>query len=202
MRTGNESTVSWKRLTTPLSRHSVFTKGFIIMEADLRREQILNMIRQKNTPVSASLLANTLNVSRQVIVGDIALLRAQGSEIIATARGYMIPEFKEPKRYIGKVACCHTPENTKAELYTIVDLAAEVINIIVEHEIYGEITGSLNITMRDDVDIFINKVDTSDVKLLSELTMGVHLHTIACRDKAHFDEVCRALEVSGYLHQN
>ena len=171
------------------------------MEAGLRREHILDMIRQKNTPVSASLLAKTLNVSRQVIVGDIALLRAQGCEIIATARGYMIPEFKEANRYIGKVACHHTPENTKAELYTIVDLNAVVLNIIVAHEIYGEITGSLNIAVRDDVDIFINKVDTSDVKLLSELTMGVHLHTIACRDKTHFDEVCRALEDGGYLHQ-
>jgi len=172
------------------------------MEADLRREHILNMIRQKDTPVSASLLAKTLNVSRQAIVGDIALLRAQGSEIIATARGYMIPEFKETNRYVGKVACRHTPENTKAELYAMVDLEAKVINIIVEHEIYGEITGSLNITARDDVDVFINKIDASDVRLLSELTMGVHLHTVACRDKAHFDEVCRALDDCGYLHKN
>jgi len=72
------------------------------MEANLRREHILDMIRQNNMPVSASLLAKTLNVSRQVIVGDIALLRAQGIKIIATARGYMIPEFKETSRYIGK----------------------------------------------------------------------------------------------------
>jgi len=81
----------------------------------------------------------------------------------------------------------------------MVDLDAVVLNIIVEHEVYGEITGSLNITVRDDVDIFIDKIDTSEVKLLSELTMGVHLHTIACRDKAHFDEVCRVLEYSGFL---
>jgi transcriptional regulator of NAD metabolism len=172
------------------------------MEAHLRREQILNMISRKKTPVSASLLAKALNVSRQVIVGDVALLRAQGHEIIATARGYMVPDFKEANQYSGKVACRHAPENTKSELYTIVDLGAVVVNVIVEHEIYGEITGSLNLAGRNDVDAFISKVDSAEIKLLSELTMGLHLHTIACRDKAHFEQVCRTLEVNGYLYQN
>ncbi|MCL2436647.1 MAG: transcription repressor NadR [Clostridiales bacterium] len=172
------------------------------MDASVRREQILNMIGRCESPVSASSLAKTLNVSRQVIVGDIALLRAQGHEIIATARGYMVPAFKELHQYLGKVACRHTSEDTKDELYTIVDLGAVVVNVIVEHEIYGEITGSLNLTGKKDVDLFMNQVASSEVKLLSALTMGVHLHTIACRDKAHFEQVCKALETKGYLFQD
>jgi len=172
------------------------------MESKLRREQVLNMISGQATPVSASLLAKTLNVSRQVIVGDVALLRAQGHEIIATARGYMIPKFGGSKQYLGKVACRHTAEDTKSELYTIVDLGAEVINVIVEHELYGTITGGLNLANRKDVDLFIEKVELSEIKLLSELTPEVHLHTIACRDKAHFEQVCNALEANGYLFQN
>jgi len=170
------------------------------MDVTLRREYVLTAISHQKKPVSASLLAKELNVSRQVIVGDVALLRAQGHEIIATARGYMLPSFNETNQYLGKVACWHTPENTKNELYTIVDLEAVIVNVIVEHGLYGEITGSLNLSDRKDVDAFIGKVESSEVKLLSELTMGVHLHAIACRNKAHFEEVYQALESGGYLY--
>jgi len=176
------------------------------MDSDLRREYVLNKISTPSPgfgkkPISASLLAKELNVSRQVIVGDVALLRAQGHEIIATARGYLIPNYNETNQHLGKIACQHTPDDTKNELYIIVDLGAIVVNVIVEHGFYGEITGCLNLASRKDVDIFINKVKTMEVKLLSELTMGVHLHTIACRSKAHFEEVYQALENSGYLYR-
>ena len=172
------------------------------MDATSRREKILQTISHSKAPVSASLLAKKLNVSRQVIVGDIALLRAQGHEIIATARGYMIPVFRETNQYLGKVACRHDPENTKLELYTVVDLGAIVVNVIVEHELYGEITGQLNLKNREDVDIFINRVKSTEIKLLSELTTGVHLHTIACRDKTHFEQLRQALDIAGYLFQD
>jgi len=171
------------------------------MDAALRRDTILGIINQGNVPVSASSLAKSLNVSRQVIVGDVALLRAQGHEIIATARGYMIPEFKGTSRYIGKIVSCHKPENTCEELYAIVDAGAVVVNVIVEHELYGEITGQLNLKNRDDVDVFMRRVASSEVKLLSELTMGLHLHTISCRDKVHFEQVCLALDKAGYLYK-
>ena len=166
-------------------------------EAELRREKILALLRQNNAPLKASTLAGELNVSRQVVVGDVALLRARGNKIIATARGYMTTEGEN--KYIGKVACRHAPEDTKKELYAIVDSGAVVLNIIVEHEIYGEITGSLNIRERGGVDDFINKIGESETRLLSELTAGVHTHTIACRDKANFDEVRSALKKIGFL---
>jgi len=171
------------------------------MDATLRRETILEVVSQVDAPVSASSLAKNLNVSRQVIVGDIAILRAQGHEIIATARGYMIPTFREFSRYVGKVACCHNPENTREELYTMVDLGAVVVDVVVEHELYGEMTGQLNLKSRADVDIFIRRVESSEVKLLSELTMGIHLHTITCHDKPHFEQVCQALDKLGYLYK-
>ncbi|MCL2874471.1 MAG: transcription repressor NadR [Defluviitaleaceae bacterium] len=172
------------------------------MDAALRRDKILEIINQGDVPVSASSLAKRLNVSRQVIVGDIALLRAQGHEIIATARGYMIPEFRELNQYIGKIACSHSPENTKDELCLIVNMGAVIINVIVEHELYGEITGQLNLRNQDDIDIFLRRVNSSEIKLLSELTMGVHLHTIACRDKTHFEQVYQTLDKAGYLYKN
>jgi len=172
------------------------------MDATMRRERIFETINKDNVPISASALAKELGVSRQVIVGDIAILRAQGREIIATARGYMIPEFMQSNQHVGKIACCHNAENTKEELYTIVDLGATIVNVIVEHELYGEITGQLNIKTRDDVDSFVDRVQSSEVKLLSVLTMGVHLHTIACRNKSHFEQVYNALNSAGFLVNN
>jgi len=172
------------------------------MDATIRRERIFEIISKDTKPVSASALAKEFNVSRQVIVGDIALLRAGGHEIIATARGYMIPEFIAQNQYIGKMACCHNADSTKEELYVIIDLGATVVNVIVEHELYGEITGQLNIKTRDDADMFVERVKSSDVKLLSALTLGVHLHTIACRNKAHFEQVYNALNSAGFLVQS
>ena len=172
------------------------------MDATKRRQRILETINRDSAPTSASALAKELGVSRQVIVGDIALLRAQGHEIIATARGYMVPDFQTPNQYIGKIACCHDTDNTKAELYTIVDLGATVVNVIVEHELYGEIIGQLNIKTRDDADDFVRQAKLSEAKLLSALTLGVHLHTIACRNKTHFDQVHQALHNAGFLVQN
>jgi transcriptional regulator of NAD metabolism len=170
------------------------------MNADLRREKTLEMINQSQSPVSASFLADRFKVSRQVIVGDVALLRANGHEIIATARGYIIPKYTESHQYIGKVVCQHLPECTKDELYKIIDLNAVVLNVIVEHNMYGEITGALNLTNRQEVDGFLDKVKSSEIKLLSELTMGVHTHTIGCRDEVHFNQVKGVLESSGYLY--
>jgi len=170
------------------------------MDADSRREQILAVISREDSPVSASLLSKELNVSRQVIVGDVALLRAQGHEIIATARGYtMLPKLREENQYLAKVACQHTAKNTKAELYAIVDLDAVVVNVIIEHELYGEISGYLNLKNRNDVNVFMSRVRSSEVKLLSELTQGLHLHTIACRDKTHFEQVAQSLKAAGFL---
>jgi len=167
------------------------------MDADARRKQILNTINNSPTPTSATALAKTLGVSRQVIVGDIALLRAAGNGIIATARGYIIPSFKETNQY--KIVCKHSPDETRHELYTIVDQGAAVLNVYVEHEVYGEISGNLNLSTRKDVDTFMERLANSEVKLLSELTTGIHTHTIACTDKNHFDRVYSALDSAGYI---
>lgn len=169
------------------------------MNAQQRRESVLKSIESTRTPLSASSLAAQLGVSRQVIVGDVAILRAGGHDIMATARGYVMPELRDANQFLGKLACCHEPLKTRDELYAIVDAGAYVVDAIVEHELYGEITGQLNLKNRGDVDHFIKKFENSEVKLLSELTNGIHLHTIACRDKAHFEDVYKILLAMGYL---
>ena len=169
------------------------------MDANSRRKEILHRIMKQEKPLSASALAKDLKVSRQVIVGDVAILRAKGHEIVATARGYVIPSVKPKNGYIRKIACQHTPEQTKDELYLLVDLGVSVEDVIIEHDVYGELTGSLRLETRADVDLFIEKVEKSQVKLLSELTIGIHLHTVICRDQKHFEEVEQMLKESGYL---
>jgi len=159
------------------------------------------MIKESDRALSASLLATKLGVSRQVIVGDVALLRAEGQEIIATARGYIIPDITKKNQYIRKIACCHTPEQTIDELYLLVDLGVSVDYVVIEHEVYGELTGYLGIENRTDVDLFVKKLASSQSRLLSELTLGIHLHTVSCRNKEHFDEMMVAMTKAGYLVQ-
>ncbi|MCL2376455.1 MAG: transcription repressor NadR [Defluviitaleaceae bacterium] len=172
------------------------------MNANTRRKHILDAIEKADAPISASALAGKLDVSRQIIVGDVALLRAQGHEITATSRGYIVSQSRDENKFFGKVACQHTAEATQSELYIIVDLGGIIVNVIVEHELYGEITGCLNLKNRDDVDAFLARVKSSEAKLLAELTQGVHLHTIACRDKAHFEGIVQALKAQGFLFEN
>lgn len=169
------------------------------MEAQKRRTAILIQLQKQQKPVSASVLAGQFGVSRQVIVGDIALLRAQGEDILATARGYTLPSAAAG-RYLGKIACLHSLEDTEAELLTIVNLGGTVQDVIVEHNLYGEITGQLGIESAQDARAFAGRICRSDTRLLSELTGGIHLHTISCRNIIAFESIRLALAQQGFLY--
>ena len=172
------------------------------MVASDRRKQIILQLEQAESPISASALAKLLNVSRQIIVSDVALLRTAGNNINATPKGYVLEgNVKNNSRYDyeGLVACRHTGEQLREELYTIVDFGAEVINVIVEHGVYGEISANLNLSSRYEVDQFMEKVTAPNAMPLSSLTGGAHLHKIGCKDKESFDRICDALETKGIL---
>lgn len=169
------------------------------MDANSRREAILSKLQNTGGPVSAAALAAEFSVSRQVIVGDIALLRAAGHNITATPRGYF---FSEPVRgIIRKIACNHTAEQMRSELEIMVDNGCIVKDVIVEHAVYGEITAALSISSRFDVAEFIRKTEEAGAQPLSRLTGGVHLHTLVCPDDAAFNRVCKTLESVGILYK-
>ena len=65
------------------------------MNAQSRRNAIMEVLKAEEKPVSASTLAKQFNVSRQIIVGDIALLRAGGADISATPKGYVLARERE-----------------------------------------------------------------------------------------------------------
>ena len=167
------------------------------MDAVKRRENILEILGQTEQPVSASSLAGQLKVSRQIIVGDIALLRAAGNDISATPRGYVTSQHNEG--IIRQIACRHSSEEMQKELYTIVDEGCTVIDVIVEHPVYGQLTGSLQLSSRYDVNQFILRCSQFDAHPLSLLTGGIHLHTVSCPDEAAYDRVIDALSQEGFL---
>ena len=170
------------------------------MQAEQRRHAILEALQQTQQPVSATALANRFSVSRQVIVGDIALLRAAGAEISATPRGYVIQQ--SPVGMIRQVACRHDAAGMEAELNAIVDHGCVVLDVIVEHPIYGQLVGQLDISTRHDVDEFIAQVFRSDAAPLSDLTGGIHLHTIVCPDEETYDRVLEKLRSRGFIFED
>lgn len=168
------------------------------MDAASRRQAILDRLRAADRPVSASALASERNVSRQIIVGDIAILRAGGAEISATPRGYVLPQATDG--ITRTIACRHTLAQTGQELDILVDNGCTVLDVIVEHPVYGQLTGQLHLSSRYDVGQFLQKVSRSGARPLSALTGGVHLHTILCPDEAAWHRVRAALDQAGFLY--
>ena len=167
------------------------------MEAASRRQAILDRLRTADRPVSASALAAGLNVSRQIIVGDIALLRAGGAEISATPRGYVLPRATDG--ITRTIACRHTLARTGQELDILVDNGCPVLDVIVEHPVYGQLTGQLQISSRYDVEQFLARIRDSDAAPLSMLTGGLHLHTLCCPNEDAYTRACAALKAAGLL---
>jgi len=169
------------------------------MDAQARRKRIAEILRLSGQPVTGSFLARELGVTRQVIVQDIAMLRAQGARILATPRGYtLLPETRS-KGMTRLFAVKHKRDRTREELYAMVDLGLEVVDVIVDHPVYGQLTGQLSLTSREDVDEFIKTIERTGAGLLSSLTDGVHLHTVRGRDKAHLARLEEVLKEKGFL---
>lgn len=162
-----------------------------------RKEKIIEEIKKSDKPVSASTLAKKLGVSRQIIVGDVALIRASGTNIIATPRGYILDSKQQNQTYT--IAVNHSQEQMADELYTIVDLGGCAIDVIVDHPVYGQLTGKLHLSSRYDVDQFIKKVNNNQARPLSQLTDGLHLHTIQCPNEDTYQRIVSALDEKGYL---
>ncbi|NCB63159.1 MAG: transcription repressor NadR [Clostridia bacterium] len=167
------------------------------MEANERREAVAALLRDNVAPISATALAQQFSVSRQLIVGDIALLRARGEDIAATPRGYLIP--RDGGGVFKTLTCRHSGADLERELNLMVDQGCTVVDVAIEHPVYGLITGGLHLSSRYDVGEFIRKVREEDATPLSALTGGTHLHTLRCPDEAAFERVRRALDEAGFL---
>ena len=164
----------------------------------IERRNAIYQVLSADTPISATALAGRFGVTRQVVVGDIALLRAEGRSVIATPRGYIIPV---PDGFLRSMACVHNAAQTRDELNAMVDCGCTVIDVVVEHPVYGQLTAPLAISSRYDVEQFIEKMTSASASPLSALTEGIHLHTLSCPDAQVFDHLCDKLREMGMLFE-
>lgn len=167
-----------------------------------RRNILLAHLKSSSKPLTGADLAKLANVSRQVIVSDINLLKARNEPIISTSQGYLYIS-KDAKNGVAQriIVSSHTLEQTKDELFTIVDHGAVVKNVIVEHPVYGEITANLHLSSRLEVEQFMKKISETNAPLLSTLTYGTHLHLIEAPSEEILDLVEQKLSDKGFLHE-
>lgn len=168
------------------------------MNSKERRETIVQNLSDNKKPIKGAELAKKFGVTRQVIVKDIAILRAEGCSIIATPEGYMFDNNigDNIKRII---AVSHTKQDIENELYTIIKYGGKVEDVIIEHSLYGEIRAMLKISNIAELEHFIDKLNKNKAEPLSKLTQGVHLHTIEAKDKETIDKIIKALQDKCYL---
>lgn len=164
-----------------------------------RRAALLALLTAESGAHPGDALAERFGVSRQAIVHDIAILRAEGAPIVATVRGYLLAPAADRLPYRAVVAVRHRPEETEDELMTLVDLGIRVIDVVVEHPLYGELRGELHLASPADVRSWAEVTRRSGAHLLSELTDGVHLHTLEAGSETRLDDARAALAVRGFL---
>ncbi|NBJ68019.1 MULTISPECIES: transcription repressor NadR [Clostridia] len=164
-----------------------------------RRNLILSLLKNANTPITGGELAKRTNVSRQVIVNDVTLLKARKEPIIATSQGYMYLSPKADRSVEKTIACQHTPDQAEAELIILVDHGITVKDVTIEHLVYGDLTASIMVSNRKEVEQFIHKITSTGAAYLSELTGGVHLHTLLADKEEQLNEAEMALKQAGFL---
>jgi len=167
-----------------------------MMSGKERREEILQRITNSKTPVSGAALAKSCEVSRQVIVQDIALLRTEGYSILATARGYLLEEPADTMR-LFKVF--HDAAATEEELTTIVDLGGCVVDVMVNHRVYGKVSAPLQIKNRRDVQAFLKNLESGKSTPLLNVTSGYHFHHVSAESEEILDEIEDALRRKHFL---
>ncbi len=169
------------------------------MEQSKRREQIIQMLEGEKKPLSGTEIARRLHVSRQIIVQDIALLRAGNRNILSTNKGYLLYQPEEHPRFRRTVYVEHGDERIEEELYTVVDCGGRMLDVVVEHEIYGQITVDLIITNRQDAAEFVRRLKGHETRGLNALTYGRHYHTIEADKEEYLDLMEEKLREKGFL---
>ena len=166
------------------------------MTGENRRMEILQMLRQQGLPLSGTALAKHFGVSRQVIVQDVALMRAAGHSIASLARGYILETPSSTQR-VFKVQ--HSDDDTEKELNLIVDAGGVVKDVFVFHKHYGTVHAQLDIKSRYHVKQFISNIATGKSSLLKNVTSGYHYHTVTADTEETLELIRKSLEEHGFL---
>ena len=166
------------------------------MTGEERRKEIVARLECADKLISASALAKELGVSRQIIVGDVAILRAHGYDIVAYARGYVLQKKSAFER-VFKVY--HSDDDTERELNIFVDAGAECVDVFIYHRTYGEVHAPMNLKSRDSVKAFLSDISSGKSSLLKNVTSGYHYHTISADSPEILDTIEARLKENGFL---
>ena len=166
------------------------------MKVAERRKAIANLLLAAKEPISGSELAAKFNISRQIIVQDITVLKGTGCEIISTSQGYVMQKSPFSER-VFKVR--HTTAETEDELSCIVELGGTVVDVFVWHKVYGKIEAGLNIFSKLQIKQFLEGVRTGQSTELMHITGGYHYHTVRAENEATLDRIEAALNEKHYI---
>lgn len=177
----------------------ITTEGGEKVTSEERRKEVAVLLNKSVEPLTGAELASKFSVTRQIIVKDIALLKAQGLHIVSTARGYILQKEATNAWKQRVITVCHDAKEMEKELQLIVDLGGKIVDTKVEHPVYGTLGESLNIRSRKDIQIFLEKIKETGCEPLLYLTGGLHTHLIMAEDENSLDEICSALKEANYL---
>lgn len=149
------------------------------MTKDIRFNKMISLLEKETSPLSGSNLASILGVSRQVVVSYISLAKARGYNIISTNKGYLL---NQDHFITEEIKSCHSIGDICNEFYTIVDFGGTIVNVTIDHKLYGKMSIILNLRTRYDVDCYINEVKNTDASLLEAISVKEHFHQISCRN--------------------
>ena len=166
------------------------------MKGEERRKQLLNILSSSTGPVSGGTLSQELHVSRQIIVQGISLLRANGSTIFSTNKGYLL---QEEKKYSRVFKVYHTDDQVEEELSAIVDAGGQIRDVFVYHKVYGVLKADMGIKSRRDIRAYMEEISTGKSSLLKNVTSGYHYHTIDAESEEILDAIQEELRQRGFL---
>ncbi len=164
-----------------------------------RRTRLLAALEAAAAPTRGSELSALLGVSRQIVVADIAILRAAGASVIATPQGYVLTPARGHAGLRTVIASRHDPSQSECELRALVECGVRVVDVVVEHALYGELRGQLNLSSVRDVSEWIQERERCGAHLLSELTDGLHLHTLEALSERPLEQAKAALRALNFL---
>lgn len=165
-------------------------------DGNTRRNILLSLLRQSDFPISGAELAKQLNVSRQVIVQDIALLRANQILVVSTHTGYLLQESQKYQRVFKVI---HTEQDVPTELSIIVDHGGEVKDVFIYHKVYDIVRADLHIRSRRDIKNYLEQLKSGSSSLLMKVTNGYHYHTVEAENEEILDEIQQQLSEAGFL---
>lgn len=169
------------------------------MSGEERRREIVALLQGNAQPVSGTALAKKLGVSRQVIVQDMALLRAAKYDILSTTKGYILNESARSQEQFRVLKVRHTDEQVEEELLEIVDYGGTVRDVFVHHRLYGKMRAEMNIRSRKDVSAFMADLRSGKSSPLKNITSGYHYHTIAADSEETLDLIEQSLRKKNFV---